>query len=471
MRKATKLYSLLGVLLVVCIAAFAVSRYEEKKEQIKNSGEVILEIPTDSITALSWTNESGKFSFTKDETWGYDEDNAFPVDEEKINDLLEQFTSFAAAFAIDDVEDFAQYGLDEPICTIHITAGEESYTVELGDFSKMDEQRYVSIGDGKAYLVSHDPLDEFDAVLRDMILDDTIPEFDTAEQIEFSGSENYTIIRDEDGKSICADDIYFTDGQPLDTDNVDAILSAIQSLSLTNYVSYNVTDEELTTFGLDDPELTVKMEYSTRDDDENVEDSGTLLLRISRNPEEVAAYEEAVEKDEDDLPDVTCYVRVGQSQIVYEISQSIYDQLTAVSYDTLRHQNLFTADFDTVTSIDVALSGENYTFTYNPPEDKDDEDAEGTWTYNGEEFDIYNLKTALRAISASSFTEETPTGQEEISLTVHLDNEDFPTFTLTLYRLDGTNCIATVDGKTVALVSRSQTVDLIEAVNELTLGS
>ena len=471
MRKATKLYALLGVLLVVCIAAFAVSRYEEKKEQIKNSGEVILEIPTDSVTALSWTNESGTFSFTKDETWVYDDDNAFPVDEEKINDLLEQFTSFAAAFAIDDVKDYAQYGLDEPVCTIQITAGEESYTVELGDFSKMDEQRYVSIGDGKVYLVSHDPLDEFDAVLRDMILDDTIPEFDNAEQIEFSGSENYTIIRDEDGKSICADDIYFTDGQPLDTDNVDTVLSAIQSLSLTNYVSYNVTDEELTTFGLDEPELTIKMEYSTRDDDGNVEDSGTLLLRISRNPEEVAAYEEAVEKDEDDLPDVTCYVRVGQSQIVYEISQSVYDQLTAVSYDTLRHQNLFTADFDTVTSIDVALSGENYTFTYNPPEDKDDEDAEGTWTYNGEEFDAYDLKTALRAISASSFTDETPTGQEEISLTVHLDNEDLPTFTLTIYRLDGTNCIATVDGKAVALVSRSKTVDLIEAVNELTLGS
>lgn len=471
MRKAIKLYALLGVLLVVCIAAFAVSRYEEKKEQIKNSGEVILEIPTDNVTALSWTNDSGTFSFTKDEAWVYDDDNAFPVDEEKINDLLEQFTSFAAAFAIDDVEDYAQYGLDEPICTIRITAGEESYTVELGDFSKMDEQRYISIGDGRAYLVSHDPLDEFDAVLRDMILDDTIPEFDTAEQIEFSGSENYTILRDEDGKSICADDIYFTDGQPLDTDNVDTLLSAIQSLSLTNYVSYNVTDEELTTFGLDDPELTIEMEYSTRDDDGNVEDSGTLLLCISRNPEEVAAYEEAVEKDEDDLPDITCYVRVGQSQIVYEISQSVYDQLTAVSYDTLRHQKLFTADFDTVTSIDVALSGENYTFTYNPPEDKDDEDAEGTWTYNAEEFDVYDLKTALRAISASSFTDETPTGQEEISLTVHLDNEDFPTFTLTLYRLDGTNCIAAVDGKTVALVSRSKTVDLIEAVNELTLGS
>ena len=57
----------------------------------------------------------------------------------------------------------------------------------------MDEQRYLSIGDGKVYLVNHDPLDEFDAVLREMILDDTTPEFDAAERIEFSGSENYTI--------------------------------------------------------------------------------------------------------------------------------------------------------------------------------------------------------------------------------------------------------------------------------------
>ena len=318
----------------------------------------------------------------------------------------------------------------------------------------MDEERYLSIGDGKVYLVNHDPLDEFDAVLRDMILDDTTPEFDVAERIEFSGSENYTILRDEDGKSLCADDSYFTDGQPLDTDNVETFLSAIQSLSLTNY-------------GLNGPELTIKIAYSTSNEDGNTEDSGTLLLRISRNPEEAAAYEEATEKSENDLPDVTCYVRVGQSQIVYEISQDVYDQLTAVSYDTLRHQILFTADFETVTRIDVALSGENYTFTYHPPEDKD---AEGTWTYNGEEIDVYDLETALRVISAFRFTDETPAGQEEISLTVHLDNEDFPTVTLMLYRLDGTNCVAAVDGKTVALVSRSKTVDLIEAVNELTLG-
>lgn len=385
--------------------------------------------------------------------------------------MLAQFEDFAAAFAIDDVEDYAQYGLTEPICTISITAGEETYTVQLGDFSKMDEQRYVSIGDGKAYLVSHDPLDEFGAVLRDMILDDTIPAFDTAEKIAFTGTENYTISYDEDGTSICADDVYFADAQPLDTDNVNAWLTALTGLDLTDYVSYNVTNEELQTFGLDKPALTITLDYSSSDEDGTETDAGTLVLHLSQNPEELAAYGEALANEEDDLPDVTCYARVGESQIVYQITQSEFDALTAVSYDTLRHQKLFTADFDAVTSIDVTLEGETYTFTYTPPENEDDEDAEGTWSYNGEEFDVFNFSYALRALSASSFTDEKPTGQEEISLTLHLDNEDFPAFTLTLYRCDGETCIAEVDGEPVAFVSRSRTVDLVEAVRTLTLSA
>ena len=462
---------LLAVFAAVSITAVLVSRHEEKVERIKNSGETILSIPTDTVTALSWTNEEGTFSFTKDEIWTYDEDSAFPVDEEKIDELLAQFEDFAAAFVIDDVEDYEQYGLDEPVCTISITVGEESYTVELGDFSKMDEQRYVSIGDGKAYLVSHNPLDEFGAVLRDMILDDTIPEFDTAKQIAFTGTENYTITYDEDGTSICADDVYFTDGKPLDTDNVNEWLTALMGLGLTDYVSYNVTDEELQTFGLDESDLTITLDYSNSDEDGTETDFGTLVLHLSQNPEELAAYEKALANEEDELPDVTCYARVGDSQIVYSITQTEFDKLTAVSYDTLRHQKLFTADFDTVISMDVTLEGETYTFTYNLPADEDSEDVEGMWTYDGAEFDVYDLRTALRSLTAVSFTDETPTGQEEISLVIHLDNEDFPTFTLTLYRYDGENCLAAVDGEPAALVSRAQTVDLVEAVRARTLGA
>lgn len=467
MYKAKKLCALLGVLLLVCIAAYTVSRYEEKKEQIKNSGEVILGISTEDVKALSWENENGAFSFTKEASWSYDADNSFPVDADKINALLAQFEAFSAAFTIDEVEDYVQYGLDEPVCKISISTGDVSYNIELGDYSKMDEQRYVSIGDGKVYLATHDPLEEYDAVLSEMILNDVIPEFEAVNSIQFSGAESYTITYNEDGKSICEEDVYFSDESPLDTEKVDSLLSALKSLGLTEYASYNASEEELASFGMNEPDLSINAVYRKTDDDNEAD---SFRLDLSQSPKEAAAYKEAVENDEAELPSVSCYARLNGSQIVYKISQSAYEKLTAVSFDELRHQKLFTADFDTVTSVDITLDGKEYSFTCVKPEDEQDTNEEKKWTYDGEEFDIFELETALRAIAATSFTTQAATGQAEISLTVHMDNEEFPSITLTLYRYDGADCVAELNGNPIALVSRAKTVALIEAVNAVILG-
>ena len=52
-KKRITLCVLLAVFAVVSITAVLVSRHEEKVEQIKNSGETILAIPTDTVTELS----------------------------------------------------------------------------------------------------------------------------------------------------------------------------------------------------------------------------------------------------------------------------------------------------------------------------------------------------------------------------------------------------------------------------------
>lgn len=52
MSRSKKIYVLLGVLLVVCLATFGVSRFKEHKEQIKNSDEIILEIASDDVTSF-----------------------------------------------------------------------------------------------------------------------------------------------------------------------------------------------------------------------------------------------------------------------------------------------------------------------------------------------------------------------------------------------------------------------------------
>ena len=469
MKRAKRIYILLGVLAVVCIAAFAVMQYQEQQEIIQNTDEIILEVDAGTVQSLSWEYESETLAFHKDGTWLYDEDEAFPVDEEKMNELLETFQAFGAAFIIHDVTDFAQYGLDDPVCTIDLTTEDTSYEIQLGDYSTMDAQRYVSIGDGNVYLVKEDPLDTFDVELSDLIDNDETPIFDQVESIQFTGSDSYQVIYQEESTySYCADDVYFKeqDGTylPLDTSLVDSYLSTITSLSPTDYVTYNAAEEDLATYGLDNPELTVTVTYTPEADEDSGEsgESVVFTLSISRDPAERNTAEDG-DSGEEDAADITAYARVGQSEIIYQITGAQYQSLMAASYNDLRHQEVFSADFADVTGLDITLEGTVYTIT------SEGSGESKTFSYDGEEIEIGGLQDALEALTASSFTDESPAQKEEISLTVHLDNETYPEIQIQLYRYDGEQCLAVVDGEPVSLVSRSSVVDLIEAVNAIVL--
>jgi len=472
MKRSKKLIALVAVLVVACIATFALTRYEEKQEEIKNSDAIILEIPTDTVESLSWEYTADGLGFHKGEDgWLYDDDEAFPVSVEKIEDILSNFEAFGASFIIENVEDYSQYGLDDPECTISLSTAEQSYDIKLGAFSKMDEQRYVDIGDGNVYLVSNDPMDFLQSSLSSMIEHDDTPGFENVVDITFDGSENYTIVKTEDSPNTYnTEDVYFAqiDGVelPLDTSEITDYLNTITGLDLLTYVTYNATEEELASYGLDNPELTVTVNYTYTDDDDN-EVSDTCVIHIGQNPEELEAYEAAEEAEEEDLPDVSKYVRIGDSQIVYELDDVDYISLSLASYDNLRHREVIWADFETVTQINITLEGENHTITTSL--DEEDEDAERVWYYGEEELDVGKLQTALENLSADSFTDEVPSEKEEISLTVYLDNENFPQVKIQLYRYDGSLCLAVVDGETVSLVDRGDVMELVEAVQSIVL--
>ena len=43
------------------------------------------------------------------------------------------FKEFGVAFEIEDVDDYGQYGLDDPECTITLETDDETYEISLGD--------------------------------------------------------------------------------------------------------------------------------------------------------------------------------------------------------------------------------------------------------------------------------------------------------------------------------------------------
>ncbi|MEI3581021.1 MAG: DUF4340 domain-containing protein [Acutalibacteraceae bacterium] len=141
-----------------------------------------------------------------------------------------------------------------------------------------------------------------------------------------SPTQEYT---DDNSYTACVEDYYYkTDGDtllPLDSDLVEDYLRGIAGLSLTNYVTYNAGTEDLSGYGLDNPELTITVRYTDGTEDAEEE---TFTLNISRSPEEKAAAESDTEEEDEEI---TAYARVGESEIVYQLTQSEYESLMAAA--------------------------------------------------------------------------------------------------------------------------------------------
>ncbi|MCR5088228.1 MAG: DUF4340 domain-containing protein [Oscillospiraceae bacterium] len=463
MSKTKRLYILIGVLLAVTAATILAGRHKTHKEEIRASGQTILEIPSDSVTLLSWDCRGKSLVFQNTNgSWKYTDDGNFPVDPQKIADLLAPFQQLVAAFVIENVEDYGQYGLDSPTGTIRITAADTAYEIQLGAFSKMDSQRYLSVGDGRVYLVKEDLLEKFSLELKDLIRNDTLPSLTEAKELRFSGTESYSVVREENSTdSYCADDVYFSDGRPLNTKAVKAYLGVISALNLNDYASYHVSDDELKAFGLHEPELTITVTYQNENGKKEAEEQ-QLVLHISRNPEELEAAKK--KPDEGGEKKISGYVRVGDSQIVYRIGEDAVSALMAASYDDLRHKEVLTAAFEDISRIDVSLDGNSYQlFT-------EGQGSKKVWHYReGDDLDIARLQKALTGLRAESFTGDAPEQKEEIGLTLHLDQEKHPEMSIRLYRYNGEQCLAVVNGESVSLVPRSSVISLKESIYAIVL--
>ncbi len=465
MNRPKKLGILLGVLALAWVAALAVMQMEERKEQIRETGEIILELPGESVQSLSWEYDDTSLAFHKDGVWLYDGDENFPVSEEKINELLEPFQAFGAAFVIEDVEDYGQYGLEDPVCTISLSTEERDYEIRLGDYSKMDSRRYVSIGDGNAYLAQSDPLERFDTGLNQLIENDEIPALDRVTEIRVSGSEDYRIVYEGDREDPdSAEDAWFAEQggtlRPLDASRVDSYLWLIRSMSLDNYVTYHAAEEEVHSYGMDDPDLTVTIESAAEDGGED-EAEAPFVVHISRDAETKEAMAAAAEDEETEIP--AGYVRIGDSPIIYKISTDRYQELMAAAYDDLRHTEVFWGDFAEVRQMEISLDGGTCTLT------SEGSGEERTWFYQGEELEIADIRTALESLTAAEFTDQRPTQRQEIGLTLHLDGGDSSKTQIALYRYNGEHCLAVVDGESVSLVDRDGVVALMEAVRAVIL--
>lgn len=124
------------------------------------------------------------YSFLKnDDTWNYSGDPNFPADADKIENLLSAFSEVSASRVLTDVSDLAQYGLEEPANTIHLTDSEGGeYVLHIGNLNSSTGDYYAYTSDEKTvYTIdSTIPLD-FQIGLYDLAKTESFPSIDSTE--------------------------------------------------------------------------------------------------------------------------------------------------------------------------------------------------------------------------------------------------------------------------------------------------
>ena len=461
MKRSKKLGIMLGVLAAVCAMALAVSMVQEKQEHIEISGETILSIPVDSVRSFLWTEGENTLGFHRTETgWTADEDGDFPASADKVEALLKPYEAFGAGFTIEEVEDPGLYGLDDPTAVLCIETEDRTYELTMGDYSKMDAQRYVSIGDGKVYLAAHDPCDDFsDTTLRDLVLDDTVPAFeDKVEKLRFTGAETYELTRQEQSESYRPEDLWYTerDGKKLALDPglVEDYIAQLNSGMLYNYTDYHAEGEELAAYGLSEPELTVEVFYGA---------DTPFTIHLGRDQAQVQAWEVMTEEERETAEPIPAFAQVEGSHIVYRLDSTTWEALSRYRADDLRHREVLPAGMKDVKQVEFTLDGETCLLTARQ------KDGETVWSQGEQELTAEHLTDALTGLRITEFSGDAPGDRLELSFTAQLAAEGDPEVKVELYRRDGSSCLAVVDGAPLGLVSRADTMELVEAVNRILL--
>lgn len=375
-RKNIKLFGLLGLLVVLCFGYTGILLYkqnqEEKKEAQEEANKIYL-TNTEGIKKISYNNRMEELSFIKkEETWYYEADETFPLNQSYLIELEEHLKKYEAERSLENGDTMEAYGLEEPSTIVTITdINDVETTIYFGNGT--EEGYYACLENKeKAYVVDSTLYSDLQNGLYDMIVLETFPTLTEENLIEIQrttedsiriytkkenniekekdnlGDNSKQQLKDnskeqsEDNSEKQATDKVETDNELEDKelDNAeledttlentqfeektytwkvqengieeeleetfsDTILSGVMGLVNTSCVNYKVSAEELDSYGLTSPSLTIRVVYN----EEEKEEEFTLYIG---DIEESGSY---------------YYTKIEGSNAVYFMSSELIDKL------------------------------------------------------------------------------------------------------------------------------------------------
>ena len=372
MKRGKKLLLLTLVLVVVAGAALAALKFMPDEEVEETESISVLTLDAESITGLAWSYGDESLSFVCDgSVWSYSEDADFPLDTSYMSAMTSAVSDISAEKVIEEVSDLAEYGLDEPVCSITVTAEAET-TIDIGDETSLDGLRYVSIGDGNVYLVSSDLLTNFSYGLYDLVAKETLP--DMSELVSFSVERaSGTLVIDYlEGSDLAYTDryTYFAeDGDgwlSLDSELAENFVSQITGLTWGDCVDYKADLKTLGNYGLDSPAVTVTVNYietTEVETNETDEDGEPITVEMSYSEDDYD-YLYTLDGEDADFDDVLDQVEALPSSGSAEGASLELGELISLSFHAEGYEDVVLRIYSYDSGSCVAtINGEDPRFT------------------------------------------------------------------------------------------------------------
>ena len=449
MKRARTLKILLGVLVALIIGTIVVIKIGEYRERMETYEEVVFSFDADKVERFSFSlAATAHCDLTKDKNgiWLLDKEVQYPINQELVEELLNCINNYEAKFKIVNPE-LSVYGLDRPEHTATITIGGESRTISFGDKSPIEGERYFMVGDGFVYIAKEDVAEKFEVDNNDLMAFEKFPDVKQFTGLRILGANNLEVIYKENAGYCYSDSfVYYTKvyGQymPCSSKYVESTIDAVWKALTDYYATYDIKDEDLDTYNLREPELTVEISYLDENDEEHME-----IVYMSPRTISGAKF----------------FHRVGSKYIIH-MNDENYDKFLNASYNTLRPSEMVLADWNTVKQVIVNIDGERATF------DVQKDGSKTLFFMDGEEVDLDAFSRDVNKLDYVEFLDSAELKSKEGEIKFIFDNEKWPSMTCEIYKYSGNACVIKVDGRITGTVLREDCVKVIEELNAVILG-
>ena len=449
MKKRRTLLWMLAALAVLAALVPLASRIPEERNTEEPTG-ASLGLDTENLDRLTVEGEETLTFVKQGDSWIYEADPTFPLDETKITAMLDTLASLSAAKTINEGASAQSYGLASPLCRVE--AG--SMELRIGSDAAMDGGRYFSTGDGKVYITADDILTPFRYSLLELVKQETAPAMETLETVTLERQGKAPlIIQNRQGEALCysPDYVWFVGTTPLDTENTETLIRHGTDMTWEGCAAYRA--EDLSPFGLEDPTLRLTIRYS-------LPEEGTYTLEVGT----------AVSGQ--------YYARMNDSRVIYWMDAADVNALLEAEPESLYPNEVLLMDWSTATALTAELAGERYVFTPAVREKQQQEageevregEQETYWLLNGEERELGPvLESITSMVPRGSAAGMEPCHARELKITIFQDNHRFPEVELCFYRNTAEDCLVTLNGAPTVLVNRADVSALYEAITKLVL--